>query len=39
VEEMDPEQARALLEAVERQQLSTHEGKRPRSTGGANRDW
>lgn len=39
VEEMDPEQARALLEAVERQQLSTHEGRRPRSTGGANRDW
>jgi tetratricopeptide (TPR) repeat protein len=39
VEEMDPEQARALLEAVERQQLSTHEGKRPSSTGGAHRDW
>jgi Ca-activated chloride channel family protein len=39
VEEMDPEQARALLEAVERQQLSTHEGKRPRSTAGAGRDW
>jgi Ca-activated chloride channel family protein len=39
VEEMDPDQARALLEAVERQQLSTHEGKRPRSTGGGNRDW
>jgi Ca-activated chloride channel family protein len=39
VEEMDPEQARALLEAVERQQLSTHEGKRPRSTAGAARDW
>jgi len=39
VEEMDPEQARALLEAVERQQLSTHDGKRPRSTRGANRDW
>jgi tetratricopeptide (TPR) repeat protein len=39
VEEMDPEQARALLEAVERQQLSTHDGKRPRSSRGANRDW
>jgi tetratricopeptide (TPR) repeat protein len=39
VEEMDPEQARSLLEAVERQQLSTHEGKRPRSTAGADRDW
>jgi Ca-activated chloride channel family protein len=39
VEEMDPDQARALLEAVERQQLSTHEGRRARATGGANRDW
>jgi Ca-activated chloride channel homolog len=39
VEEMDPDQARALLEAVERQQLSTHSGKRPKATGGAQRDW
>jgi Ca-activated chloride channel family protein len=39
VEEMDPEQARSLLEAVERQQLSTHEGKRPRSGPGGDRDW
>jgi Ca-activated chloride channel family protein len=39
VEEMDADQARSLLEAVERQQLSTHDGKRPRSTAGADRDW
>lgn len=39
VEEMDPEQARSLLEAVERQQLSTHDGKRPKSTAGGDKDW
>jgi Ca-activated chloride channel family protein len=39
VEEMDPEQARALLEAIERQQLSTHEGRRTKSTGQGDRDW
>lgn len=39
VEEMNQEQARALLDAVERQQLSSHEGNRPRTTGGADRDW
>ncbi len=39
VEELDPDQARSLLEAVERQQLSTHEGRRPRSTASAGRDW
>lgn len=39
VEEMDPDQARSLLEAVERQQLSTHDGKRPKSTAGGDRDW
>lgn len=39
VEEMNQEQARALLDAVERQQLSSHEGRRPRTSGGADRDW
>jgi Ca-activated chloride channel family protein len=39
VDELDPDQARALLEAVERQQLSTHEGRRPRGTPGGGRDW
>ncbi|MDX2120227.1 MAG: VWA domain-containing protein [Gemmatimonadota bacterium] len=39
VEEMDPEQARAMLEAIERQQLSTHEGRRAKSTGQGDRDW
>lgn len=39
VEEMDQEQARSLLDAVERQQLSSHEGQRPRTSGGADRDW
>jgi len=39
VDELDPDQARALLDAVERQQLSTHEGRRPRATAGGERDW
>jgi tetratricopeptide (TPR) repeat protein len=39
VDELDAEQARALLEAVERQQLSTHEGRRPRTTPTGDRDW
>lgn len=39
VDELDPDQARSLLEAVERQQLSTHEGRRARSTPRAGRDW
>jgi Ca-activated chloride channel homolog len=39
VEELDAEQARAMLEAVERQQLSTHEGRRQKQGGGADRDW
>jgi len=39
VEEMNQEQARSLLDAVERQQLSSHEGQRPRTSGGADRDW
>jgi tetratricopeptide (TPR) repeat protein len=39
VEELDAEQARQLLEAVEREQLATHQGRR--SSGGAEgrRDW
>ncbi len=39
VEELDDQQARAMLEAIERQQLSTHEGRRPASTATGNRDW
>jgi len=39
VEEMNQDQARSLLDAVERQQLSSHEGRRPRTSGGADRDW
>jgi Ca-activated chloride channel family protein len=39
VDELDPDQARALLDAVERQQLSTHEGRRPRAGAGGERDW
>ena len=39
VEELDAEQARAMLEAVERQQLSTHDAKLQKQGGGATRDW
>ncbi|MBK8004354.1 MAG: VWA domain-containing protein [Gemmatimonadetes bacterium] len=39
VEELNEEQARSLLDAVERQQLNSHEGKRPKTGPGANRDW
>jgi tetratricopeptide (TPR) repeat protein len=39
VEELDEEQARSLLESVERQQLSTHEGHRNKSGEGGGRDW
>jgi len=39
VEELDEQQARAMLEEVERQQLSTHEGRRQQRGGGAHRDW
>lgn len=39
VEELDEQQARSLLESVERRQLSTHEGRRQRKGGGGNRDW
>jgi hypothetical protein len=39
VEELDEQQARAMLEEVERQQLSTHEGRRQQKGGAAGRDW
>ena len=39
VDELNQDQARAMLESLERQQLTTHEGKRPPSRGGAARDW
>ncbi|HMV32305.1 MAG TPA: tetratricopeptide repeat protein, partial [Gemmatimonadales bacterium] len=39
VEELDDQQARSMLEAIERQQLSTHEGRRPKTTGSGDRDW
>lgn len=39
VEELDEQQARAMLEEVERQQLNTHEGRRQQKGGTANRDW
>ncbi len=39
IEELDEQQARAMLEEVERQQLSTHEGRRQQKGGSANRDW
>jgi Ca-activated chloride channel family protein len=39
VEELDEQEARSLLDAVERQQLSSNEGRRPRTGGGASRDW
>jgi Ca-activated chloride channel family protein len=38
-EELSEEEARKLLEAVERQQLTEHEGRRPRGNGGDGRDW
>jgi tetratricopeptide (TPR) repeat protein len=38
-EELDEQQARSLLESVERQQLSTHEGHRNKSGNGGGRDW
>ncbi len=38
-EELDEQQARSLLESVERQQLSTHEGRRSKSGQGGGRDW
>ncbi len=39
VEELNEAEARSLLEAVERQQLSSHQGQRPKKGPGANRDW
>jgi Ca-activated chloride channel family protein len=38
-EELDAEQARRLLEAVQREQLQTHEGRRMPDTKGGERDW
>jgi len=38
-EELDEQQARSLLESVERQQLSTHEGRRAKGGAGGGRDW
>ncbi len=38
-EELDEQQARSLLETVERQQLSTHEGRRSNTGQGGGRDW
>lgn len=39
VEELSEAEARSLLEAVERQQLSSHQGQRPKSSPGSSRDW
>jgi Ca-activated chloride channel family protein len=39
VEQLDEEQARRLLDAVQREQLTTHEGKRLRETPTGGRDW
>jgi Ca-activated chloride channel family protein len=38
-EELDAEQARRLLEAVQREQLQTHEGRRSPESRGGERDW
>jgi Ca-activated chloride channel family protein len=39
VEELSPDEARRLLEAVERQQLSSHEGRRSPKAPTGERDW
>lgn len=39
VEELDAEQARRLLEGVQREQLQTHEGRRLKDPRSAERDW
>lgn len=39
VDELDDNQARAMLEQIERQQLSTHEGRRPRTSTPGGRDY
>ena len=38
-EELDVEQARRLLEAVQREQLQTHEGRRSKEARSGERDW
>jgi hypothetical protein len=37
--ELTPEEARRLLEAVQRQQLTTHEGRRNKAANKGDRDW
>ena len=39
VEELTPEEARRLLEAVQRQQLTSHEGRRNKQSNKGDRDW
>jgi Ca-activated chloride channel homolog len=39
VEELDVEQARRLLEAVQREQLQTHDGQRMKDSRSGERDW
>ena len=39
VEELTPEEARRLLEAVQRQQLTSHEGRRNKQSNQGDRDW
>jgi hypothetical protein len=39
VEELTPEEARRLLEAVRRQQLTSHEGRRNKQSNKGDRDW
>jgi hypothetical protein len=39
VEELSADEARRLLEAVERQQLSSHEGRRGKRGPTGERDW
>ena len=39
VEELSPDEARRLLEAVERQQLTSHEGRRSKRGPTGERDW
>jgi Ca-activated chloride channel homolog len=39
VEQLDEEQARRLLDAVQREQLTSHEGRRSRETPSGGRDW
>ena len=38
-EELTADEARKLLESVERQQLGEREGRRPKGNGGGGRDW